>query len=349
MTDGMHRTADKPRLVLPVAIVAVIFPSLGVSSTDLSVCADIREDQARLQCYDLLAAPADGKTGEPAEPFSGELKRRPSLLRGRFVAEPHRPNFILGSYQHDPNVAPFLAEDPEADLQHQEIKFQISLKVSFWNDLIFGASGDRFGNGLDAWFGYTQQSFWQALNFDRSSPFRESNYEPEFGITYRNQNIGSMAPVFEIGALRFSSVSMGAAHQSNGRGGSLSRSWNRIWVLFDMEYRQWSFKAKPWFRIREAKADDNNPDIQEYIGRAELQTIYTTGKRRDRHLSVTWRNNLRARDNRSGYQVDWTFPFPWGEKFKAHVHFYNGYGESLIDHDVRVRRIGIGALVNDWK
>lgn len=340
-----------PRAALPIALLLVAIPGAMAAHTDgaVSDCAVIGDDKTRLQCYDSLVFPVDSKTGRFAESTSDEPKRRPSLLRGRFVAEPHRPNFVLGSYQHEPNVVPFLAEDPEADLQHQEIKFQISLKVSFWNDLIFGASGDRFGNGLDAWFGYTQQSFWQALNFDRSSPFRESNYEPEFGITYRNQHVGSMAPVFEIGEFKFSSVSAGAAHQSNGRGGSLSRSWNRIWILLDMEYRQWSFRAKPWFRIREAKADDNNPEIQEYMGRAEFQTLYTYGKRRDRQLSALLRNNLRVHDNRSGYQIDWTFPFPWGEKFKAYLHFYNGYGESLIDHDMRVRRIGIGALVNDWK
>ncbi len=349
MVDGVYHTACNLRRALPTAIVLAMLPSMAMPSTDFNTCAEIQEDQERLRCYDLLAAPTGDRGGEYTEPARDQVERRPSLLRGRFVAERHRPNFLLATYQHDPNVTPFLATDPEADLQHQEIKFQISLKVSFWNDLIFGASGDRFGNGFDAWFGYTQQSFWQAFNFDRSSPFRESNYEPEFGLTYRNKNIGDMAPIFEIGALKFSSASVGAAHQSNGRGESLSRSWNRIWLLFDMEYRHWTFRLKPWFRIREAKADDNNPDIQEYMGRGEFQTLYTYGKRRDRQLSAMLRNNLRADDNRSGYQIDWTFPFPWGEKFKAHVHFYNGYGESLIDHDVRVRRIGIGALVNDWK
>jgi len=349
VADGTRHAPRRLRLVLATAVVAIMSPSMVMSSTDFSACAEIPEDQERLRCYDLLVAPAGDQGEESAAPTREQVERRPSLLRGRFVAEPHRPNFLLATYQHDPNVAPFLVTDPEADLQHQEIKFQISLKVSFWNDIIFGARGDRFGNGLDAWFGYTQQSFWQAFNFDRSSPFRESNYEPEFGITYRSQNAGTTASVYELGEFRLSSISVGAAHQSNGRGGTLSRSWNRIWFLVDMEYRPWSFRIKPWFRIHEAKGDDNNPDIQEYMGRAEFQVLYTYGKRRNRQLSVLLRNNLREHDNRSGYQIDWSFPFPWGEKFKSYLHFYNGYGESLIDHDVRTRRIGVGALVNDWK
>jgi len=36
-----------------------------------------------------------------------------------------------------------------------------------------------FSSPADLWFGYTQRSFWQAYNTDASSPFGESNYEPE--------------------------------------------------------------------------------------------------------------------------------------------------------------------------
>jgi phospholipase A1 len=293
------------------------------------------------------AAGAATEPEAPASPVASD--REPKPARRDFIIERHRPNYLLFySYVHDPNAAPFLQTDPEADWQHQEIKFQISLRVPLRKDLI-GKKGDRFGNNLDAWFGYTQQSFWQAYYFDRSAPFRESNYEPELGLTYRGADTSgsTAASLFHLGELAVPAVSAGFAHQSNGGSKPLSRSWNRLWLQLDTTYgRNWSFKLKPWFRIREAKADDDNPEIQEYVGRAEFLAVFKIG---EHQLSALWRNNLRARNNRSGYQLDWTFPFFWGGRFKTLVHFYNGFGESLVDHDVRVRRIGIGALVNDWR
>ena len=57
-------------------------------------------------------------------------------------------------------------------------------------------------------------------------------------------------------------------------------------------------------------------------------------------------NNLRSGDNRSGYELSWSFPY--SKRIKGLVQFFNGYGESMIDADVRTQRIGIGVLAEDW-
>jgi len=292
----------------------------------------------------------DGGSGPSSERQVAGVNADPgaSIARGQFVAFPHRPNYILPfTYVHRPNTTSFLATDPETDWKHQEIKFQISLKVPVANRL-FGARGDRFGNNLDFWFGYTQQSYWQAYHFKRSAPFRESNYEPELGFTYRGGDNPVKTPIYRSGLFTVPSVSAGFAHQSNGQGGFLSRSWNRIWVSFVLGYGEsWIVGIKPWLRVPEKTSEDDNPEILDYAGRAEFMVLYRYSSHQ---LSAIVRNNLRAQDNRSGYELDWTFPVPIEHgKFKLIVQLYNGFGESLIDYDVRTRRIGFGVLVNDWR
>ena len=123
----------------------------------------------------------------------------------------------------------------------------------------------------------------------------------------------------------------------------LSRSWNRLWTSFEMERGNFALVLKPWYRFPEDPATDDNPQMQNYAGRGELRLGYKYG---DQVFSLMLRNSLRPRDNRSGYEISWSFPF--SKRIKGLVQYYNGYGESLIDYDVRTRRIGVGMLVEDW-
>jgi len=56
--------------------------------------------------------------------------------------------------------------------------------------------------------------------------------------------------------------------------------------------------------------------------------------------------SLQTRKNRSGTEYDRSFPL--NKRLKGLVQYYNGYGESLIDYNVRTRRLGVGVLVEDW-
>jgi phospholipase A1 len=303
--------------------------------TEIHDCRSIMSETERLHCYDSL--PLSDETQLPSAVDDIETDARPALeqrlekesdlARRAFAIIPHRPNYLLYTYNSEPNVAPFLAGDPEADLEHQELKFQISLRVPLYNRM--------FGENGDLWFAYTQLSFWQAFNLAQSAPFRETNYEPELGLTFHTD--------FSLLGLKHRLFSVGFAHQSNGRSEPLSRSWNRLWASFQLERGNFVLAFKPWYRIPSNSADDNNPDILDYAGRAELRSTYKYG---EQVLSFTLRNNLRSDDNHSGYELDWSFPF--SKRIKGLVQFYNGYGESLIDYNVWTRRAGVGVLVEDW-
>jgi phospholipase A1 len=302
-------------------------------------CRGIKDDAQRLQCYDALreesreapaTAPANqpnGGSSETQPALEQRLEKERDLARRAFAIVPYRPNYILHTYNSDPNVTPYLAVDPNTDFQYQEIKFQISLRVPLYNKM--------FGDNGDLWFGYTQLSFWQAYNWAQSAPFRETNYEPELGLSFHTN--------FSVLGFRHRLLSVGLVHQSNGRTDPLSRSWNRFRASFQLERGALALTFQPWYRFPESAKTDNNPDILDYAGRMETRVSY---KRGEQVFSLQWRNNLQTRKNRSGTEYDWSFPL--SKRLKGLVQYYSGYGESLIDYNVRTRRLGVGVLVEDW-
>jgi phospholipase A1/A2 len=331
----ISKTRVLAALLSGLAAVAGTMAHAG-SQEALHECREIQDGPERLRCYDSVPGSTDTETtpvpGEPAgaqekPALERRLEKERDLARRAFTIIPHRPNYILHTYSSEPNVGPFKETDPDADLQHQEIKFQLSLRVPFYNNM--------FGGNGDLWFGYTQLSFWQAYNWDRSAPVRETDYEPELGLTFHTD--------FSLFGIKHRLFSVGIAHQSNGRSEPLSRSWNRVWASFVLERGNLMVTLKPWYRIPESSVTDGNPEIEEYAGRGELHVAYT---HRDRVLSFLLRNNLQASENRSGYELDWSLPF--SKRIKGLVQYYNGYGESLTDYNVRTRRFGLGVLITDW-
>lgn len=246
-----------------------------------------------------------------------------------FGIVPHRPNYaIISGNINKPNEAPFQETYPEENFSFQrpEIKYQISLK--------FPAAKDLFVNNLNLYFGFTLRSFWQAFNGDISSPFRDNNYEPEVWLTLKNN--------WELFGLTHRVIRLGAVHQSNGRSGPLSRSWNRIYAEFIFEYDNYYSSFKPWWRIKEEEDNDDNPDITDYLGSFEWLNVY---KQQDQTFSLLLRNNLN-KENKGAFQLDWSFPVKG--HLRGYVQWFNGYGESLIDYNAHVNSIGIGVQITDW-
>lgn len=239
----------------------------------------------------------------------------------------HRPNyFLLGSYSTNrPSNASF-AHGGDDEAQKVESKFQISLKALVLQDA-FNGTGDIF-------LGYTQRSFWQMYNRDASSPFRETNYEPEAWLR-RVVN----RPLL---GWNVSTVGLGLNHQSNGRGGATSRSWNRVIGSVSFERGDTGVVLRPWWRIPESDAEDNNPDIDKYMGNFELTAIRRYGKNT---FDLMLRNNLRS-DNHGAVQLGWSYPLT--PTLRAYAQLFSGYGESLIDYNVRQTSVGVGLQLLEW-
>ncbi len=67
-------------------------------------------------------------------------------------------------------------------------------------------------------------------------------------------------------------INVGFNHQSNGQTEPLSRSWNRVVTNLGFEKDNVTLLLKGWYRIPENAEDDDNPDIEDYLGYGEIQT-----------------------------------------------------------------------------
>ncbi|MGB7453839.1 MAG: phospholipase A [Lysobacterales bacterium] len=268
---------------------------------------------------------------EPAV-VSDRLEQDRKQILQPFTLMAHKPNYFLAAAYNSKGYEPELFReqysDPSIKFDDTEAQFQISLKAPLWVDLF-----DR----VDIYAAYTNRSFWQVYNSELSSPFRETNHEPEVWA--------QLTPSWEIFGFRNLANSIGVVHQSNGQGGVLSRSWNRVYANFVFAKGNFAFGFKPWLRISEDAANDDNPDITDYMGHFEWRAGYEW---KDNVFSFMSRNNLESGFDKGAIEFGWSFPLWKYPYLKGYIQYFNGYGESLIDYNHRVNRIGIGISLTDW-
>lgn len=253
-----------------------------------------------------------------------------------FVLLPHKINYLMPiTYSTSPNTKIYQQAFGSNDYKTNktESEFQISIKIPLWNNLI--TKNDSL------YFGYTNHSFWQSYNKRTSFPFREINHEPELFWTFKN-NISQIKQ-------RIPRLGIGISHQSNGRSGILSRSWNRIYGVAIVDMGPLVFVTKAWWRIPENKKKhvgavmgDDNPEIIHFMGNVEVTGIYAFKQHR---VTVKIRDNLNFSDNKGALNL--TYSYPLMNNLRFYVQYFNGYGESLIDYNHRNQRIGIGFSIND--
>jgi phospholipase A1 len=245
-----------------------------------------------------------------------------------FTIMTHKPNYLLfAAYNAQGNDATLWQNvDPGREWEDTEAQFQLSVKFPLLVNL--------FDDTLDIYGAYTNRSFWQIYDSD-SSPFRETNHEPEVWVQFH--------PGWEFWGFKNTWNSFGVNHQSNGQGGDLSRSWNRIFAWLTVERGNLAMSVKPWYRIEDD--DDDNPDITDYLGHYELSATY---KWKENVFSVMSRNNLESGFSKGAVELSWSFPLWDWPYLKGYVNYFSGYGRSLVEYDSYANVIGIGFSVSDW-
>jgi phospholipase A1/A2 len=265
-----------------------------------------------------LAEPAEADTATADDTSFFSLGRRDpeaysitSVARGLSA---HRPNYILP-----------LTYSPDLAGDKFEVVFQISAKQRLFARNLF--------------FAYTQKSLWQFYSPDQSAPFRDTIYNPE--VFYR------WLP--DSDAFRYWGADFGLEHESNGQPLPRSRSWNRLYVApFQARGRQLAY-LKLWYRIPEERKDaaddargDDNPDIHRFYGYGEFRYQRQFGDE-GRLAALMLRGNPAT--GKGAIELMLSQPNSRRSLFYC-LSLWHGYGESLIDYNRSLTRLGVGIMLS---
>jgi outer membrane phospholipase A len=213
-------------------------------------------------------------------------------------------------------------------------KFQLSFKYR-----LFQPQDPRSRSLFDnLYFGYTQLSVWDLS--EESKPFKDTNFRPS--LFYYLPDTGVRASWFsQLG------IQAGIEHESNGQGGSDSRSINTVFVRPTLTWNnvlgnRLVFSPKIYYYLEKS----DNPDIAKYRGYADLLVQY--GDPNAFELAATFRKGTSGGRG----SIDAQLTYPMGKIFGAgfggylFLDVFSGYGETLIDYNNHVNAVRIGYSIS---
>lgn len=175
---------------------------------------------------------------------------------------------------------------------------------------------------------YTQKAFWDI--YADSSPFRDLNYNPGVGIgryIIRDNTLKGTA---------FIQIE----HESNGKSGDESRSWNMLSFSGKYFYNlEVMFGAKIWIPFVDG---EENRDLLDYRGICYFTMDYIT-KDRKWWLSA----ELNPRKNFGNLNTTLTAGYKMSANANQYIYarFYNGTGESLLDYNIYDINVRVGFCI----
>jgi phospholipase A1/A2 len=345
-------------------------------------CSTITDNTARLTCYDQWARqlgglPASAAAAVPTPPITTEASPAPVIAltsSGRAAVQPSeimrfwdlekssaREPFQLRAYRpislsvvgaNNVNTQPSSPTNgsPANAVLYSptEMKINLSVRTKLASGLLHR---DDQPLSDSIWFGYSQQSYWQLFNGGISRPFRATDHEPELIYVF-----GHNRPLPAGWTYRMSGA--GLVHQSNGQSLPLSRSWNRAYVMAAADKitsagNRFTLQIKGWQRLPEKSGSDDNPDISNTVGRAELAGTWSfengIGKDLTHHtLGLTLRHSLKSQ-GRGSMRLEYLRSLgDANSSLRFHTQLFSGYGDSLIDYNRRRTVLSVGVSLVDW-
>lgn len=216
-----------------------------------------------------------------------------------------------------------------------DAKLQLSFRYR-----VFGHQPREFttGDGSRQWraglyFGYTQRMFWDLS--EESIPMHDITFSPELFLRAVSPGTPSVgAPMLGIQA--------GLRHQSNGKDGAESRSYNTLYVEPSVGFglgSGWTLTAAPRFWAYVGSKEGN-----ERIARYRGYTGLTLNLKQADGFGIRAFVQGNLEGGRGSAEVDASYSLRrWtGLNLYLYSQLYTGYGEALIDYDERNTRLRLG-------
>ncbi len=205
--------------------------------------------------------------------------------------------------------------------KNTNIKFQISIAQRLTKSTL------PLGSYLFLF--YSQKCFWNVL--ENSMPMTDLNFNPGIGLT---------KPLFVKGKY-VGKINLIAEHESNGRDGIASRSWNRISlggsILIDPQIM---VHGKAWIPIVDGS---ENKDILDYCGIYQVGTSFTSlNGRFGFAINLTKRKGWKPNFNTT---VEFNYRIFKRDNQFFFVQYYNGYGEGLLAYKEFHTMLRVGLVI----
>lgn len=205
--------------------------------------------------------------------------------------------------------------------ENTNIKFQISIAQRLTRSTLPG--------GTYLFLFYSQKCFWNVL--ENSLPMTDLNFNPGIGLT---------KPLF-VKDRFVGKISLIAEHESNGRDGTASRSWNRISlggsIMIDPQV---VVHGKAWIPIIDGV---ENKDILDYCGIYQVGTSFTSQNGRfGLAVNLVKRKGWKLNYNTTvelNYRI-----FKRDNQF-LFLQYYNGYGEGLLAYKEFHSTVRVGLVI----
>lgn len=215
---------------------------------------------------------------------------------------------------------PAIGEKPTK--YNTNVKFQISISQRLTRRTL------PFGSYL--YLFYTQKCFWDVLR--KSFPMTDLNFNPGIGLTkplfVKDRFIGKASIILE--------------HESNGKAGDDSRSWNRVSlagnILIDPTMM---VHGKVWIPIVDG---ENNRDLLDYYGLYQFGITYMPPSKR-----MVFSVILTKRKGWNPFNYNTVLEFSYklfnNENQYFFVQYYNGYGEGLLEYNKFKSQLRAGIVI----